>query len=100
MTSYIEPTAEQIAQAQAAGDAAYAEAQRNGASLPMCYDAYRAAYEAVRDEQDEELRLGYIAKPHMTLPEAQAVADAKMAKYATWSENTKDWKYIKGDLAL
>lgn len=51
MIPYTEPTAEQIAEAQAAGDAAYAEAEKNG-TRGTGYDAYRAAYNTTRDEQD------------------------------------------------
>ncbi len=110
MTPYNAPTAAQIAAAQAAGDAAYAEASRNDASLATRYDAYRAAYSAVRDQQEEEANDQTAVKwstddqraawKSEADAEGAALADAKMAEYATWLENAKDWKDIKGDLAL
>lgn len=48
----------------------------------------------------DDVRLGYIDKAHMIIDEAQAVADAKMAEYAKWQENSKDWHDIKGDLDI
>jgi len=52
----MNPKQDQVAEAQRAGDVAYAAALEHGGNPPECYDVYRAAYDAVRDEQEHSKR--------------------------------------------
>lgn len=97
MIPYTEPTAEQIAEAQAAGDAAYAEAEKNG-TRGTGYDAYRAAYNTTRDEQDRRAMMaqnitGTIEIDSRIPPIDERIADvtpiteASMKRFNEWKEN-------------
>lgn len=80
-----EPTQQQIAQAQAAGDVAYSEALANGSPISTCYDAYRAAYGAMRDEQEAndtiETPSGWFPSCEQRIESATPLAEAQMDRY-------------------
>jgi hypothetical protein len=82
------PTAEQIKQAQEAGNAAYdAIFDTHGKwNLRSATEAYRAAYDATMLRFENEAKRAYIPLPHVTLAEAQPVADAMTARYQDWQD--------------
>lgn len=93
MTPYMKPTAEQIKAAQEAGNVAYSNAYLSGRPLTECYDAYRTAYEAVRDAQERAWLDAITAHSCGVDCGLSAAQIAEM-------EMRDDWNNIKGDCAL
>lgn len=78
-----EPTQQQIALAQQAGDKAYAEALGRGEHTSVCYEAYRAALNDELDRQEREAveMDSRIAYTDQRVEDVQPLAEATMEKW-------------------
>jgi hypothetical protein len=83
-----------VAEAQDAGNEAYALAEEQGKTFVECADAYRKAYCAERDRQDRQ----YFSSPAVTLHDAALLADAKAAQFAAHVAGLSD--ETKADIEL
>lgn len=96
-----EPTQAMIEEAQRAGNAAYSEAAAKGTHPSTCYDAYRAAYNTMRDEQDRHIVMvqhasgavevdSRFAMTAQRVEDVNPIAEASMKRYNAYRAELSD----------